>query len=332
MQLPEVHWEITNRCNLKCRHCYLAPESRAELTTHQIKQLMEQLASEGFLWMTLSGGEPLLRKDFGEIYSYAHNLGFLLNVLTSGTRISRETLELFKKKPPYRVEVTLNGITQATYETITQVAGSFAACLAGIRALQSAGVRLVLKSNGMTLNAHELLQIKEFATSLAGVEYKLDTTLMPRRNYDLFPTTLRLKPQHLKELFDQDPDMKRQMQFECNEAPDYLAPQGVAYTCTAGKMRFHISPWGDLHPCSTVRSMRVSLLDRSLKEAMAQLASQVAQVTIPKDSKCYSCKIFAICNSCPGLADLEVHHPARPVTDHCNMAQELMRSYGPNHL
>lgn len=324
----EVHWELTNHCNLKCVHCYLSEDQRRELTIHEIRAILDQLTAQGFLWLTFSGGEPLLRRDFPEIYSYAYDRGFQINVFNNGTRLRDEIIELFNKKPPYTIEITLNGITPETFEKVTGVKGSFEQCLAGIKKLYEEGHRLILKTNGMTLNAHEVKEIKKFALSLQGVQFKFDTAIMPRRDHDLSPTLLRLKPDQILALYEEDQMMKKEIQNQCGQATSYIAPEGKAFTCTAGKKRFHISPWGDLHPCSTVRPIKVSLLEHSLEQAMVILADMVDSVTMPKTSKCGSCKIFAQCASCPGLAHLEGTSFTEPVKDHCETTHEVMRTYG----
>ena len=325
----EVHWELTNHCNLKCVHCYLAPDARRELTTLEIHSLLDQLQAEGFLWLTLSGGEPLLRRDFSEIYRYAHDRGFLINVFTNGTRIKPDVVDLFRKYAPHMVEITLNGITAETFERVTAVPGSFAECLSGIRSLHAAGTRLILKSNGMTINIHEILEVKRFAQSLPGVQFKFDSVLMPRRDHDLAPTKLRLKPAQLMALYEEDQAMKREIQEACGNVLDEPPLADKAFTCRAAKTKFHISAWGDLHPCSTVRPIRVSLREFPLKEAIPRLAEMVEAVEMPKESKCSGCKIFSQCASCPGLAHLERRSHVLPVEDHCESAHTLVRTYAP---
>jgi MoaA/NifB/PqqE/SkfB family radical SAM enzyme len=166
-EIEDVHWELTNHCNLKCVHCYLADDPRRELTTLEIKGIIDQLFDLGCMFITLTGGEPLLRRDFAEIYAYAHDKGFILGVYTNGTRITPAIIEMFLKRPPHKVEITLNGITPETFEKVTAIKGSFEQCMDGIEQLHQAGIRLFLKTNGMTLNAHEVHKIKEFALGLS---------------------------------------------------------------------------------------------------------------------------------------------------------------------
>ncbi|MBI3557818.1 MAG: radical SAM protein [Deltaproteobacteria bacterium] len=328
-EIDEVHWELTNHCNLKCVHCYLAPDPRRELTTAEIKDVIDQLLEVGALTLTLSGGEPLLRRDFAEIYQYAHGKGFVLQIFTNGTRISPAVVELFKTHPPFKVEITLNGITAETFEKVTAVKGSFETCMSGIRAIHEAGIRLVLKTNGMTLNIHEVLKIKEFALGLNPQGFKFDTALMPKRDHDMFPTTLRLQPSEIIALYEEDRAMKTQIQQECAGSTRATPPPGSAFSCTAARTRFHISAWGDLHPCHTVRPIKVSLLEHRLPHAMQLVRDLVNGVKYPATSKCGTCDIFFQCNSCVGLAHLEGRDGGvMPTAYHCDVAHKTMETYG----
>ena len=83
--------ELTYRCNLNCVHCYCVEEDKGkELGTKEVKIILDDLKKEGCLWLALSGGEPLMRKDFLEIYAYAQKKGFLITLFTNG--------QLFNKK------------------------------------------------------------------------------------------------------------------------------------------------------------------------------------------------------------------------------------------
>ena len=133
--INEVHWELTNHCNFQCVHCYLAPDPRAELSTEEIFRLLEEMQSAGVLLLTLTGGEPLLRKDFFAIYRRAHSLGFLLNVFTNGSRLTSEHIKLFQECPPQKVEITLNGFTKEILEAVTAREGGHGEGYRGIRML-----------------------------------------------------------------------------------------------------------------------------------------------------------------------------------------------------
>ena len=91
--------ELTYRCNNKCVHCYCnLPENdehamQDELTTEEIKKLLDDLASMGSIWLLITGGEPLLRPDFEEIYLHAKKKGFLITLFSNGTLINENIIK-----------------------------------------------------------------------------------------------------------------------------------------------------------------------------------------------------------------------------------------------
>jgi MoaA/NifB/PqqE/SkfB family radical SAM enzyme len=86
-------FELTERCNLNCVHCYVNQPASSrvararELTTDQVKRILDQAADAGCLFLTLTGGEPLLRPDFIEIYLHARKRGILASIFTNGTHV-----------------------------------------------------------------------------------------------------------------------------------------------------------------------------------------------------------------------------------------------------
>ncbi|MBW1897011.1 MAG: radical SAM protein, partial [Deltaproteobacteria bacterium] len=123
--------DVTHRCNLRCVHCYLGEkqshwEKRGkELSTAQWISIIDEITEAGCLHLLISGGEPLTRRDFAEIYSHARTNGLLVTVFTNGTLITDRVLELFRDLPPRIVEISLYGATAATYERVTRVKGSY---------------------------------------------------------------------------------------------------------------------------------------------------------------------------------------------------------------
>ena len=119
--------ELTHRCNLRCVHCYCnlpAGERKAmsrELTTEEVLDIYDQIAEAGCLWLLITGGEPLLRKDFREALAGAKQRGFILTLFTNGTLITPETADFLTEWRPYSIEITLYGATRETYEKITGV-------------------------------------------------------------------------------------------------------------------------------------------------------------------------------------------------------------------
>ena len=140
--------ELTERCNLRCQHCYIHDPAQdhlvrsKELTTEQWFRIFDELAEAGCLWMTWTGGEILVRSDFADLFRYAKRKGFLIVLFTNGTLLTADQVTLFQEWYPHCLEITLYGMTAETYEEVTGISGSYQRCIRSIEALVNAGIPL----------------------------------------------------------------------------------------------------------------------------------------------------------------------------------------------
>jgi len=125
--------ELTARCNNNCRHCYInlpVDDRQAieqELSAEEIFRIADEALSMGTVWCLVTGGEPLLRDDFEEIYIGLKKRGFLISIFTNATALKASHIELFQRYPPRDIEVSVYGVTKKTYERVSRVKGSFEA-------------------------------------------------------------------------------------------------------------------------------------------------------------------------------------------------------------
>ena len=91
-----------------------------------LKKIVDELVSLGTLSLFLTGGEAMLRDDFDDIYKYIRESGILVTVLSNGTVITPEKIELFKEYPPVELSISIYGASEKTYEETCKVSG---ACL-----------------------------------------------------------------------------------------------------------------------------------------------------------------------------------------------------------
>src|SRR5215471_6588531 len=120
--------ELTHACNLDCEQCYLEllPDRQiGALTTDEWKRILRQLADEGCLYLTISGGEPLARRDFFELAEFARRLGFALRIFTNGTLCDDAAADRIAALAPLAVEISLHAACAKIHDAITRRAGSF---------------------------------------------------------------------------------------------------------------------------------------------------------------------------------------------------------------
>ena len=258
--LPErfpysCQWEITCRCNLHCAMCYTDcfnhPDAiHRELTTAEILRIMDELAKAGTLELCLTGGEPLARPDFFQLYEHAIRCGFLVTVFSNGTLITEAHANRFAALPPHRIEISLHGITRETFELVTQGRGSYDRCLHAIGLLLERQVPLVLKTTALTLNQQEILDIKRYVESLGTVQYKLGEEMRQELDGGGGPFQYALSKQDLADLNQRDPDLWRDA---CRR--DSVEPP----PCRSGMHSFHIDAYGQLQLCSGNRRQSYDL-------------------------------------------------------------------------
>lgn len=258
--LPErfplsCQWELTCRCNLHCVMCYTdclnRPDAiRQELGTTEILRIMDELAEAGTLELCLTGGEPLARPDFFQLYEHAVHSGFLVTVFSNGTLITEAQADRFAALPPHRLEISLHGMTRETFERVTQGQGSYDRCLQAIQLLLDRQIPLVLKSTAMTLNHAEIIEIKRYVESLGAVQYKLGEEMRPALDGKAGPFQYALSEQTLTDMNQRDPELWRDA---CRQKTVEQPP------CRSGMQRFHIDAYGQLQLCSGNRRQSYDL-------------------------------------------------------------------------
>ena len=306
-----VHFELTRRCNLRCRHCYLTVAERCgerraeELTTAAVKAALDEWAAAGVLFLTLSGGEPLLRKDFADIYRHARERGLVVTVFTNGTLVSDAIADLFRELPPRKVEISLYGATAATHDANTGIPGSHATAWTGIRRLQATGARVVLKTVLMTANQHERAALEQQATE-AGCEFRHDAAIFPRiADASPEPLELRVTPQTAVAADLATPERRRMWRKKIEQSATGASPGERLYACSAGITAFHADPFGGLSPCLLARDFLCPADDRPFAEKWRAELGKITQIPRRGETTSFTGKWRGACTHCPASNRLE---------------------------
>ncbi|OGW83551.1 MAG: hypothetical protein A2987_04075 [Omnitrophica bacterium RIFCSPLOWO2_01_FULL_45_10] len=324
---PNVcQFELTFKCPLHCRHCYTdcyndPEEIRKELTTKQAISILDKIYHSGIPWLTFTGGDPLARNDFFEIYSYARRRGFIIIILTSGALITEEAADYFENLKPFYIELTLNSVTKSTYELISGVKNSFEKIMAAIFRLKDRGIRLKIKTQISKHNIKELEAIENFTKDL-GLEFRPSFLLHPRLNGDLTPCSLRIEPEKAVELEKKfsagmnKGQMKMRIKDSKQEFNDGL------FRCGAGKDTIYIDPYGNMVLCTVKRDPSVNLLENEISDGIG-LFKRIVTGKFKSDSRCRNCRIWKLCGNCPAKASLEEGEDEAPVDYFCKIAKKI---------
>lgn len=319
--------EITYRCNLHCTHCYCPTGRRQEeLSTDELCRTIDDLAELGCLFLLLTGGDPLLRKDFPAIYRHAKERGMLVTVFTNGTLVDDRILALWDELPPSMVEISLYGLTREVYERVVEVRGSYERCLAGIQRVLAAGHPLALKCPATRENAHEIHALADFAKDL-GVEFRYDPVILATMEGDARTHDLRLDADEIVALEARDPEKDRawaaHLAGESARAPE----DRKLFTCGAGKNSLHVDPYGNVQVCLMVKNFRHDLRERPLAEIYEHEFPKILAIEREPESKCGGCASRNTCSSCPGIALWETRRNDAHVEFQCELTAVRERTY-----
>jgi MoaA/NifB/PqqE/SkfB family radical SAM enzyme len=324
-------FEWTLRCNLACQHCYARCDGRGEdLPTERIKGLLRDLAELGVLFLTVTGGEPLVRNDFKELYQFTKEQGFVVSLFTNATLLDDDTVDFLADLPPRRVEVSMYGASEDTYEQVTGVKGSYRAFRRGVGLLLKAGITVNLKAMLLTLNVDEFERMKQWAVEELDVPFRYDAIVHPRLNGDASPLEYRLPPEKVVELqYIQSEDREKYAAFR--EQADTMGPRERFFECGAGRDVIHVDAQGQAHPCMQWRFDPYDTAEKPLREGWKDHVRQLLERD-PPPGDCISCDKRQLCSYCPALAQLEKGHPAVPSVYFCALADERIRRLNNNYI
>ena len=163
-----IVWDITARCNLRCKHCYSTAGKPLpnELSTEEALKVVEDLADMGVAAIAFSGGEPLLRPDFFEIVKATRDSGIFPALATNATLITKEMARKLKEAGVGFVQISLDGANAATHDSFRGVEGAFEKTLAGIRNSVDEGLFVEVSCTITRFNLNELDQILDLCEKL----------------------------------------------------------------------------------------------------------------------------------------------------------------------
>ncbi len=291
-----VHWELTYRCNLKCRHCYVVSQlERRELDTKEIKRILFALARTNSLFLIWSGGETLCREDFLEIIRYAHQLGFAQRIFTNGTQLNAKLIKEIKRIHPLSVEISLYGINPATHDRVTRVKGAFKKSLEALYRLKEEGINSAIKFTLFRENLEEFREVMKLSEELQA-RFVYDFNIAPRQDGSLGPIKYRLNDRDLEGFL-----RKRPINFE---RLSFRSPEQLL--CKAGINNFSISPYGDVFPCVAIREKIGNILEDSIEKLMkVPLLEKLRERKASYLADCQNCDLIPYCTRCYGIAQTE---------------------------
>ncbi len=190
--------ELTEKCNFSCVHCYLERKIRPKLSMAALLQLANSADIYGFHTVYITGGEPTINPLFIETYNLFRGRGYITHVFSNGSYLTEEILGAFNALNPHRVEISLYGMSEETYEAVVG-SRSLSTVLANIQRLKDAGIEIFLKYNILSINKKDLRAFLDYCAQ-NNFSYALNAQIIPMNNGDLTPIQYRLPAKEIAEI------------------------------------------------------------------------------------------------------------------------------------
>lgn len=300
-----VQLDLTYRCNERCVHCYLDHHDHGEMTTAEIKHLLDEMADVGVFILTLSGGEIFLRKDFFELLEHARRLMFCVKLKTNALLIGEREAARLRDLAIESIQISIYSHRPEVHDAITLIPGSLKRSLNAIRFLKSQGLKVIMANVLMTQNRSDYPGVRALAGDL-GVECTLDPTVTPMMDGDRSILSLNVDQEALREVF-RDEFLVGDVDEFCAIAAEPGQDELDATPCSAGHTACYVSPYGDVFPCvqfplPTGNVRRERFVD--IWRHSGQM-NEVRSIRVKDLTTCSSCTHVSKCSRCPGLAYME---------------------------
>ncbi len=326
-------FELTSRCNLRCRMCYVRQPAadraqlERELPAGAWLELARAAVDQGTVFLLLTGGEILLRPDFFELYEPLTRLGVVLTLFSNGTLITEEVADRLAAAPPSHIAVTLYGASPETYAAVTGRGESFDRACAGVQRLVDRRVPLCLKATLTRQNAADLAALRRLAGDW-GVPFRAGWLLSRRRDGGSSEVEdCRLSTDEC--LAIEALDSAATAEWEALSRDQ--AASGVAgeenFYCLAGQSAFAVDPAGAMNICLDLRQPGARPLEAGFAAAWEAVRRRAAAAP-PLAAPCRACDARVYCARCPAWSWIETGTLDAPVEYLCGIARARKARHG----
>jgi radical SAM protein with 4Fe4S-binding SPASM domain len=266
-----------------------------------VARVLDDLADLGCFYLTLSGGEVLVRPDFFDIAAHARRRGFAYRVFTNGIGLTEAKAKRLAALDPLTVEVSLFSADASVHDAITRVPGSFRRLMRGIELLKAEGLRVYLKSVIMKPNLAGLTELQSFGRKLGVASHTFTAEVSPRIDGDLLaPRKQQLDADELFRYVSHPMFTESGPLFEGR--PEDVAKERL--TCGPAVNGCAIDPYGTVYPCVAFRVPIGNVRERAFKELWSAPPPAIQELIDVKHyadlSECGSCDLVGFCRRCHG--------------------------------
>ena len=327
---PVIFWNLTDRCNLACSHCYSRSgpgrDTPGELSTTEALALIDDFAAAEVPLILFSGGEPLLRDDIWELARHAHRKGIRMALSTNGTLITADIARKIRESGIEYAGISLDGATPATHDRFRNAPGAFGRSIAAFSHCRDAGVRSGVRITLTTENCGELGALVDLAKTIGASRFCLYWLVPTGRGREAYQR-LQLGPDavtdalHLLYRKAQETDAES-MEFltvdapqdcihllesmERDRSPDLCDARSLVASlnggCSAGDRVANIDPQGNVYPCQFARApeflvgnVRERPFSELWNDASNPVLARFRERPVPLTGRCGTCRHRELC-------------------------------------
>ena len=327
-----VSWNLTQRCNLECAHCYMSAfagaDTRGELTTAECRRVMDEIAQiNPNVFLILTGGEPLLRRDIWDLAAYAAERRFTTVLGTNGVLLREREARLMRANGVLGASISLDSTDRVKHDTFRRLPGAWEGAVRAARVLSDAGLDFSLHMSVTDWNVGEVPAMIDLAKELGAKVLNFFFLVRTGRGKDLTDIDAAAYEEILTYLARvqavghaptekfEDPWSTpvgrtdgllirakcaphfRRILWELNPSSPLL--QNYAHgSCPAGKYYCRITPEGDVTPCPYMPVSAGNLRAASFAE-LWRGAGVFDALRDPKlGGRCGACEFSKICGGC----------------------------------
>ena len=306
--------EPTRRCNLECKHCYrIENTNREEISIVRLIDLITELRQAGCLFLTLSGGEPLLHPDFLKICRQAHSLNMAISIFTNGTLMTESLVKQLAQLNIVDIHLSIYGATPATHEGITQHKDSYNKTINTASMLKHHGISVRFKYIMMKNNIREYKDMLCLAGQM-DIPYDIDPIITPRDDGDMAPTTFSLSDADLETIY--------------KDTHPPVTDTQTSNSCSSGRSYCAINSYGDVYPCIQLPVPAGNIIDNAFLDIWhnSKWLREIRNFGSPNQTACVNCAEVGYCRPCPGMNYLETKNIYGMANETCRHARAIKKA------
>lgn len=316
--------ELTQNCNFSCKHCYCADKQSANLPLKDYINIIDKLYSTGCLFLNFTGGEIFTHKYFKEIYTYAKNKGFIIDLLTNASLLDNQLIQLFKRLPPNNIAITIYGVNEYDYLNFTGNGDNFYKTINALNLLKRNDIHFVLRTVATKTLKNSLFN-GDFENLAARFDtsFKYDTIVFPKTSGEITPLNESLTINELIELESKTKSRKNAWNKEIKSKEIFN------WSCQGGVSSMAIDYKGNAFVCGLYRKNPISIIENNIDSVLEHLKGiHQEHIKIVESSNCSTCNKRKICKWCPAYSFIYNNNDYDKIEFFCDLAKARLDAFG----